>query len=111
MVKKTSSIVIIGFMLVSWTIGIYFLNINYDPVLIIPTLNDFLWMSPFKAILGLTSVVTAFTILLFLSQYTFKSFFQNRKKFYIAHISHHTAWILIVMLQVKVIAFNLGICH
>ncbi|MCT2535729.1 hypothetical protein NC661_06335 [Aquibacillus koreensis] len=106
-----SSMIMIGLMIVSWVVGFYFLQGYYDTTLIIPSLNDYIWTTPFKGILGLTSIFTAVTLLLFFLQIKFKQFFHQKKYFYFTHISNHLLWIAVVSVQVKVILFNLGICH
>ncbi|MRH43891.1 hypothetical protein GH741_14705 [Aquibacillus halophilus] len=110
MAKNISSVIIVGLMLLSWSLGIYFLTIYFDTVLVIPTINDYLWTSPFKGILGLTSIITTITVLFFFFQYRFK-LFKKQRGYLITHISHHVVWLLVVGSQLKVIAFNLGICH
>ncbi|MGP4069597.1 hypothetical protein [Halobacillus sp. B29] len=99
------------FMLTSWILGYYFISILYTPTIIIPFPNHFLWTNEYKGLLGLTTIITILTIP-FLTYYFSKrkSVVHTRKWSAIALINL-TAWLLTIGAQLKIVAYNLGICH
>lgn len=106
MIKKFLPLVIL--ISLSWGFGIYFTNKFYDPSIVIPALNNFYWVSPFVGLLALTSVFTVITAAIFYAKH--KGLFKHKKWMYI-HGLNHVFWMLILLAQTKVVAFNLGICH
>ncbi|WP_407270939.1 hypothetical protein [Radiobacillus sp. PE A8.2] len=111
MVKHMPNLFVVVCLILSWTIGLLFINQYYNPVVIIPTFNDYLWFDRFEGVLGLTLIVTVITMLLFFLQFKFSFLTSTKLKKIVTYSSHYVLWIAVLAIQLKVIAFNLGICH
>ncbi|WP_079477248.1 hypothetical protein [Halobacillus salinus] len=48
--------------IVSWAIGFYFISIIKTPTIIIPLVNDYLWMNEYKGFLGLPILFSLTTV-------------------------------------------------
>ncbi|WP_337019569.1 hypothetical protein [Oceanobacillus massiliensis] len=105
--KKYSFYFMLGFMVLSWIIGIYYLLVYYTPITVIPMFNNFYWTSTFSAMLGLTVAVTLTSLaVLLVIQY-----YKKMKRWYVIHGFGLFLWMLTISFQLKVAAFNLEICH
>ncbi|ARI78999.1 hypothetical protein [Halobacillus mangrovi] len=101
----------LGLMLASWGLGIYFISILYTPALIIPLFDQFLWMSEVKGLLGLTILFTVITLPILGFLFKTRAAVSNKKSRYTLLISNYAIWLAIVASQLKITAYNLGICH
>lgn len=101
----------LGLMLTSWGLGIYFISILYTPSLIIPLFDRFLWMSEAKGLLGLTTLFTVITLPTLGFLFKTRNHVSNKKSRYTLLISNYAIWLTIVASQLKITAYNLGICH
>ncbi|MFZ0371014.1 MAG: hypothetical protein WAM07_15565 [Halobacillus sp.] len=99
------------FMLTSWILGFYFISILYTPTIIIPLPNHFLWTDEYKGALGLTTILTILTIPLITYYFKKRKSFVPTRKWSIAFLINLTAWLLTISAQLKIVAYNLGICH
>ncbi|MDQ0216360.1 polyferredoxin [Oikeobacillus pervagus] len=103
---KWSTITLCLFMFISWFLGLYFLAFLATPSIIIPLGNQYIWVTPFVGLLSLTIFLTAITIVLSLLRKK-----ANGRKRAILPFLHSILWLVVLLSQVKVILFNLGICH
>ncbi|KHE72017.1 hypothetical protein [Halobacillus sp. BBL2006] len=101
----------LGLMLTSWVLGIYFISFLYSPTIIIPLFDQFLWMSETKGLLGLTTLFTLFTLPLIGFLFKTRHLLKKRKIRYTMLFSNYVVWLAIIASQLKITAYNLGICH
>ncbi|SFK45854.1 hypothetical protein SAMN04487936_11475 [Halobacillus dabanensis] len=99
------------FMIISWAMGIYFLNVIYTSTIIVPLFNDFIWIRDYKGILGLTAVFSIITIPMIAFMYKKRNHLSKKKTWYSISIVTHLFWVGTLALQLKTILYNLGICH
>ncbi|WP_085992650.1 hypothetical protein [Oceanobacillus senegalensis] len=104
--KKYSIYLLFGFMIISWGIGIYYFVTFYTPITVIPAFHNFYWTSTFTAMLGLTTIFT-FISAIAIAILKFKKIY----KWYIIHGVGIFIWGFTIFSQLKIAAFNLGICH
>ncbi|MGP4076711.1 hypothetical protein [Halobacillus sp. K22] len=99
------------FMLISWTLGFYFISILYTPTIIIPLPNNFLWTNEYKGLLGLTTIITILTVPFITYYFRKRKSYVHSRKWSAAFIINLTAWLITIAAQLKIVAYNLGICH
>ncbi|RKQ30794.1 hypothetical protein [Oceanobacillus halophilus] len=105
--RKYSVYLLLGFILLSWGLGIYYVAAFYTPTTVIPMFNNFYWTSTYSAMLGLTTAFTITSILLFVIH----KFYKKIYKWYLVRGIGLFAWGFVIFSQLKIAAFNLGICH
>lgn len=106
MLKRPLLFMVFIFMIMSWLIGLFSLTKFYTPTIIVPTWNSYIWVTPFLGLLGATVVFTIVTIGIFYSQKKKINF--NWK---MINGVGTVFWMLVILAQLKVVAYNLGICH
>ncbi|WP_134702692.1 hypothetical protein [Ammoniphilus sp. YIM 78166] len=90
----------LALMIFSWAIGLYFIEYYFKRVSLVVQLDQFYWVSPFKGLLGLTLIVSFLTIGLY---------GMHQRKFIRWGIVF--TWIAVLLIQTKMIAYNLALCH
>ncbi|MFC4023554.1 hypothetical protein ACFOUV_06930 [Oceanobacillus longus] len=105
--KKYTPYIVFSFMVISWIIGIYYLTVFYTPTTVIPLFNNFYWTSTFTAMLGLTIAATIISLAALL----LLKFRKKMQRWYVIHGFGLFLWMLTISSQLKIAAFNLGICH
>lgn len=108
MIKKYVLLLPIILMIISWILGIYYSAKYYTPTIILPFFDQYFWVTPFQGLLLTTSIYSIFSLSINLLQLKvkFKTIIG-----YILLTINNVLWAIIIVLQLKVIAFNLGICH
>lgn len=106
MAIKLTTVSIFVFMIISWLFGIYSLSKFYTPTIIIPIFNNYYWSTPFVGMLGLTVFFSIVSVAAFFIL-KYKNFRKRTAIYSIASI----LWIAIIVVQFKILLFNLGICH
>ncbi|RWZ52214.1 hypothetical protein EQV77_16080 [Halobacillus fulvus] len=98
-------------MFLSWGLGFYFLSIVTIPTVIIPLPHEFLWMDGFQAFLGLTLLFSLLTIPLIAYIMKKRTVLSKKKSWYSILTVNQLIWAATIASQVKIMAYNLGICH
>ncbi|MCA0972465.1 hypothetical protein LCM20_17860 [Halobacillus litoralis] len=109
--KTYPLIILLGTMLLSWAIGFYFISIITTPTIIIPLFDGFLWMSEYKGFLGLPLLFTVLTAPVAFYIFKNRQRLLRKKTWYTVFSASQLFWIATIAAQLKIIAFNLGICH
>ena len=99
------------FMIASWALGVYFLNVIYTSTIIVPLFDDFIWIRDYKGILGLTTIFSVITIPLIVFLYKKRDLLSKKKTWYSVNIVTQLFWLGTLALQLKTTFYNLGICH
>lgn len=89
-----------GLMIFSWAVGLYFIEFYFKMISLVIELDRFYWVSPFKGLLGLTLIVSVLTIVLF-------GMYQKR----FIRWAMVILWVGVILVQAKMIAYNLALCH
>ncbi|MEW9671389.1 hypothetical protein [Ammoniphilus sp. 3BR4] len=94
-------------MIVSWLTGIFFIMKYFrNLTTIIVEWDKFYWVSPFWALLGGTLAISFLTFGCFWLAPKLKP----KNMLYIGS-GVSIIWVGILLVQIKIIAYNLGICH
>ncbi|MGP4062775.1 hypothetical protein [Halobacillus sp. H74] len=99
------------FMIVSWAMGSYFLSVIYTPTIIVPLFNEFIWMRDYQGMLGLTTFFSLLTVPLITYMFKQRNRITKRRMWYSIAFTTHIFWLGTIAIQLKTVAFNLGICH
>ncbi|HLU23477.1 MAG TPA: hypothetical protein VKZ77_13515 [Bacillaceae bacterium] len=106
--RKYLFYILLGLMILSWGLGIYYVTAYDIPISVVPLLdNKFYWASSFKAMLGLTIIITIISLVAFM----FRKYYNRFSKWYIIHGVGIFLWGFTLFSQARIAAFNLGICH
>lgn len=87
-------------MIFSWALGLYFIEYYFKMVSLVVELDQFYWVSPFKGLLGITLIMSVLTIGLY-------GMYQKR----LIRWGIVFTWVAVLLIQTKMIAYNLALCH
>ncbi|WP_181350352.1 hypothetical protein [Thalassobacillus sp. CUG 92003] len=109
--KKFPLTLITVFLIISWFVGLYSLSVIDASTIVIPLLGEFLWMRNTQGLLGLTAIFTLLTLPVLTFMVTNRVTLKRLKVWYTLSGATNLAWVMIIFLQIKIAAYNLGICH
>lgn len=94
-------------MMLSWITGVFFIEKYFSNLTtIIVEWDKFYWVSPYWALLGATLVISLLTLGCFWLARKLKP----RYRLYMGS-GVSIIWVGVLLVQMKIIAYNLGICH